>query len=179
MSNIDLIVLGCVAKQPRSAYDIQKDVEEHNLSEWTRISIPSIYKKVLRLQEQGYIAGDEAVGERFATKNVYHITERGREYMESLMTDLSLCPPKVLMDFNAVVCNLNKVEKSTALALIKNIISGIEQSKQYYHSSLKDHTDIPLVGRTIMEQQEKVCVTLLEWAHNLYESYMEESDEKL
>ena len=99
--------------------------------------------------------------------------------MESLMTDLSLCPPKVLMDFNAVVCNLNKVEKSTALALIKNIISGIEQSKQYYHSSLKDHTDIPLVGRTIMEQQEKVCVTLLEWAHNLYESYMEESDEKL
>ena len=52
MSCIDLIVLGCVAKQPRSAYDIQKDVEEHNLSEWTRISIPSIYKKVLRLQEQ-------------------------------------------------------------------------------------------------------------------------------
>ena len=125
------------------------------------------------------LAGDEVVGERFATKNVYHITERGREYMESLMTDLSLCPPKVLMDFNAVVCNLNKVEKSTALALIKNIISGIEQSKQYYQSSLKDHTDIPLVGRTIMEQQEKVCVTLLEWAHNLYESYMEESDEKL
>ena len=35
MSGIDLIVLGCVAKQPRSAYDIQKDVEEHNLSKKT------------------------------------------------------------------------------------------------------------------------------------------------
>lgn len=179
MSGIDLIVLGCVAKQPRSAYDIQKDVEEHNLSEWTRISIPSIYKKVLRLQEQGYIAGDEIAGERFATKNAYHITERGREYMESLMTELSLCPPKVLLDFNAVVCNLNKVEKPTALVLIKNIISGIEQSKQYYHSALRDHTDIPLVGKTIIEQQEKVCGTLLKWAKELYESYMEESDEQL
>ena len=174
MSGIDLIVLGCVAKQPRSAYDIQKDVEEHNLSEWTRISIPSIYKKVLRLQEQGYIAGDEIAGERFATKNVYHITDKGREYMESLMTEMSLSPPKVLMDFNAVICNLNKVDKSTALVLIKNIISGIEKSKQSYDSALKEHADIPLVGRTIMEQQEKVCVTLLEWAQNLYDSYKEE-----
>ena len=174
MSSIDLIVLGCVAKQPRSAYDIQKDVEEHNLSEWTRISIPSIYKKVLRLKEQGYIAGDEVAGERFATKNVYHITDKGREYLESLMTEQSLKPPKVLLDFNAVICNLNKVDKPTALVLIKNIISGIEESKQYYHSALKEHADIPLVGRTIMEQQEKVCVTLLEWAQNLYDSYKEE-----
>ena len=59
MSTIDLIVLGCVAKQPQSAYDIQKDVEEHNLTEWTRISIPSIYKKVLRLQEDGYLESEE------------------------------------------------------------------------------------------------------------------------
>ncbi len=174
MSSIDLIVLGCVAKQPRSAYDIQKDVEEHNLSEWTRISIPSIYKKVLRLQEQGYIEGDEIAGERFATKNVYHITDKGREYMESLMTEQSIQIPKVLLDFNAVICNLNKVEKPTALVLIKNIISGIEKSRQYYDSALKEHADIPLVGRTIMEQQEKVCVTLLEWAQNLYDSYKEE-----
>ncbi|SCY38965.1 Transcriptional regulator PadR-like family protein [Lachnospiraceae bacterium XPB1003] len=174
MSGIDLIVLGCVAKQPRSAYDIQKDVEEHNLSEWTRISIPSIYKKVLRLEEQGYIAGDEVAGERAAKKNVYHITDKGREYMKSLMTELSLCQPKVLMDFNAVICNLNKVDKPTALVLIKNIINGIEESKQYYHSALKEHADIPLVGRTIMEQQEKVCVTLLKWAQNLYDSYKEE-----
>ena len=174
MSGIDLIVLGCVAKQPRSAYDIQKDVEEHNLSEWTRISIPSIYKKVLRLQEQGDIAGDEVAGERFATKNVYHITDKGKEYMESLMTEQSLQPPKILLDFNAVICNLNKVDKPTALVLIKNIISGIEESKQYYHSAMKEHADIPLVGRTIMEQQEKVCVTLLEWAQNLYDSYKEE-----
>jgi len=177
MSSIDIIVLGCVAKKPRSAYDIQKDVEEHNLSEWTRISIPSIYKKVLRLQEQGYIEGDETAGERFATKIIYHITKKGREYLESLMTEQSLKPPKVLLDFNAVICNLNKIEKPGALVLIKNIISGIEESRQYYHSALKEHADIPLVGRSIMEQQEKVCETLLEWALNLYDSYKGEQNE--
>ena len=91
--------------------------------------------------------------------------------MESLMTEQSLQAPKILLDFNAVICNLNKVDKPTALVLIKNIISGIEESEQYYHSALKEHADIPLVGRTIMEQQEKICVTLLKWAKDLYDTY--------
>lgn len=32
MSSIDLVVLGIVLEKPQSAYDIQKDVEYHNLS---------------------------------------------------------------------------------------------------------------------------------------------------
>lgn len=176
MSSIDLIVLGCVAKWPRSAYDIQKDVEEHNLSEWTRISILSIYKKVLRLKEQGYIGGDEVAEERHATKNVCHITDKGRKYMKSLMTEQSLHASKILLDFNAVICNLNKVDKPTALVLIKNIIYWIEESRRYYNSAMKEHSDIPLVGGTVIERQEKVCVALLAWAQNLYDCYKEESN---
>lgn len=174
MSTIDLIVLGAVAKQPKSAYDIQKDVEEHNLSEWTRISIPSIYKKVLRLQEQGYIESNEVSGERFASKNIYHITKQGIEYLRALMLEYSLQTPKILMDFNAVICNLNKVDYATALSLIQNIISGINNAKQYYHDTLKEHSGIPFVGKAIMEQQKMVCATLLEWSQNLYENYKEE-----
>ena len=174
MSTIDLIVLGSIARQPQSAYDIQKDVEEHNLSEWTRISIPSIYKKVLRLQEQGYIESDEVSGERFASKNIYHITERGAEYLKALMLECSLQTPKVLMDFNAVICNLNKVDRATALSLIQHIINGISKAKQYYHSVLQEHSHIPMVGKAIMEQQELVCAALLEWSQNLYENYKEE-----
>ncbi len=174
MSTIDLVVLGSVAKRPGSAYDIQKDIEEHNLTEWTRISIPSIYKKVLRLQEEGYLESEEAAGDRVSSKNVYHITAKGTEYMKALMHEYSLQKPKVIMDFNAVICNLNKVDAGTALSLIENIINGLNDAKQYYRSTLMEHSDIPLVGRTIMEQQERVCETLLEWAHDLYEKMEEE-----
>ena len=171
MSTIDLIVLGCVAKQPQSAYDIQKDVEEHNLTEWTRISIPSIYKKVLRLQEDGYLESEEPEGIHLSNKTVYHITDKGRRYMESLMYECSVQKPKIIMDFNAVICNLNKVDDKTALLLIKNIETGISEAKQLYRETLKEHEDIPVVGRTIMQQQEKVCDTLLEWAKDLYKNY--------
>ncbi len=45
MATIDLIVLGIVKQQPKSAYDIQKAVEYRNISRWVKISTPSIYKK--------------------------------------------------------------------------------------------------------------------------------------
>ena len=57
MATIDLIVLGMLKKEALSAYDIQKLVEYRNISKWVKISTPSIYKKVIQLEEKGYIAG--------------------------------------------------------------------------------------------------------------------------
>lgn len=52
MATIDLIVLGMLKKESLSAYDIQKLVEYRNISKWVKISTPSIYKKVLQLEEK-------------------------------------------------------------------------------------------------------------------------------
>ena len=57
MATIDLIVLGMLKKESLSAYDIQKLVEYRNISKWVKISTPSIYKKVLQLEEKGLIRG--------------------------------------------------------------------------------------------------------------------------
>ena len=86
MSSIDLVILGIVLEKPQSAYDIQKDIEYHNFSRWTKISIPSVYKKVLQLKEKGYLTSDVVKGERFAEKAIYSITDAGRAYFETLMT---------------------------------------------------------------------------------------------
>ena len=62
VSSIDLVILGIVLEKPQSAYDIQKDVEYHNFSRWTKISVPSVYKKVLQLKEKGYLTSDVVKG---------------------------------------------------------------------------------------------------------------------
>ena len=68
MSSIDLVILGIVLEKPQSAYDIQKDVEYHHLSRWTKISVPSIYRKVLQLSDKGYLQSDIVKGDKFADK---------------------------------------------------------------------------------------------------------------
>lgn len=39
MSSIDLVILVIVLEKPQSTYDIQKDIEYHNFSRWTKIRI--------------------------------------------------------------------------------------------------------------------------------------------
>ncbi|HIT68746.1 MAG TPA: PadR family transcriptional regulator, partial [Candidatus Aphodomonas merdavium] len=125
MQSIDVVILGIVLEKPRSAYDIQKDVEYHNFSRWTRISIPSIYKKVLQLKEKGYLTSNVVKGERFAQKAVYSITSAGKAYFESLMDAIADQNVLLAFDFNVLVTNLNKMDKARARMLTGKLRKSI------------------------------------------------------
>ena len=90
MATIDLIVLGILKKESLSAYDIQKLVEYRNISRWVKISTPSIYKKVIQLEEKGYIQSSMVKEGKMAEKAVYTLTEAGEREFEKLMLELSL-----------------------------------------------------------------------------------------
>ena len=77
MATIDLIVLGILKKESLSAYDIQKLVEYRNISKWVKISTPSIYKKVIQLEEKGYIKSNMIKEGKMPEKAVYSLTEAG------------------------------------------------------------------------------------------------------
>ena len=174
MSSIDLIILGIVIEKPQSAYDIQKDVEYHHFSRWTKISVPSIYRKVLQLNEQGYLKSDIVKGNKFADKAVYSITDKGRSYFEQLMNTYASEKVSLLFDFNVVITNLNKMEKEKALTLIKQLQNNIAISAKANEEYAVEYADIPLVGKTIFEQQRLLYHSLLEWL-NAFEIQFKES----
>ena len=128
MSSIDLVILGIVLEKPQSAYDIQKDVEYHHFSRWTKISVPSIYRKVLQLSEKGYLQSDIVKGDKFADKAIYSITDRGRAYFKELMASCAAGPVPLLFDFNVVITNLNKMDKAEAVELVSALRQSIQSS---------------------------------------------------
>lgn len=133
VSSIDLVILGIVLEKPQSAYDIQKDIEYHNFSRWTKISIPSVYKKVLQLKEKGYLTSDVVKGERFAEKAIYSITDAGKAYFETLMDTIAEQNVPLTFDFNVVITNLNKMDRPHAKALVsklrKSILASAEKTR--------------------------------------------------
>lgn len=171
MSTIDLVILGIVAEKPQSAYDIQKDIEYHHLSRWTKISIPSIYRKVLQLSEKGYLRSDIVKGDRFADKAVYSITDEGKDYFNSLMQYYATQAVPLLFDFNVVIANLNKLNKDAALDLISKLKKSITVSVGTNEEYLTEYSNIPLVGKTIIEQQGLLYKTLLEWLDTFREQF--------
>lgn len=171
MSTIDLVILGIVAEKPQSAYDIQKDIEYHHLSRWTKISISSIYRKVLQLSEKGYLRSDIVKGDRFADKAVYSITDEGKDYFNSLMQYYATQTVPLLFDFNVVIANLNKLNKDAALDLISKLKESITVSVGTNEEYLTEYSNIPLVGKTIIEQQGLLYKTLLEWLDTFREQF--------
>ncbi len=171
MSSIDLVILGIVLEKPQSAYDIQKDVDYHHLYRWTKISVPSIYRKVIRLSERGYLQSNIVKGNRFADKAVYSITEEGRSYFEQLMDAYVSEPVPLLFDFNVVIANLNKMDKEKALDLVAKLRDNIVASAKSNDECAVDYADIPLVGRTIFEQQRLLYRSLLEWLDTFESQY--------
>lgn len=171
MSTIDLVILGIVAEKPQSAYDIQKDIEYHHLSRWTKISIPSIYRKVLQLSEKGYLRSDIVKGDRFADKAVYSITDEGKDYFNSSMQYYATQTVPLLFDFNVVIANLNKLNKDAALDLISKLKESITVSVGTNEEYLTEYSNIPLVGKTIIEQQGLLYKTLLEWLDTFREQF--------
>jgi len=174
MSSIDLVILGIVLEKPQSAYDIQKDVEYHHLSRWAKVSVPSIYRKVIQLNEKGYLQSSIVKGDKYADKAVYSITDEGKAYFKKLMNTYSTQAIPLLFDFNVVIANLNKVSKEEALKLIAELKENITFSIKTNGEYAVEYADIPFVGRTIIEQQIILYNSLLEWLDNFEEQFKRE-----
>lgn len=163
MSSIDLVILGMVLEKPQSAYMLQKDVESRHFARWTKVSTPSIYKKVLQLKDKGYLQSESVKGDRFAEKAVYAITEEGKKYFLQLMEHYAGQQVALLFDFNVVVANLNKLDKAQALALIGKLRMNLHTCAQTTAEYAEEYAEIPLVGRTIFTQQKLLYQALLQW----------------
>ncbi len=163
MSAVDLILLGLVYEHPQSAYDMQKQVEYRNLSKWVKISSPSIYKNVLRLEEKGCLTSQAMREGKMPEKVVYSITSAGRELFLKLMREKASTAISVLFDFNAVIANLNKLPKDQAIELTHTIRANMETGRAYIAGMQPQRQHVPFVGRAIMEQQIQVYAALLSW----------------
>jgi PadR family transcriptional regulator, regulatory protein AphA len=75
------VILGLIAVEPRSGYDIKAMVDKSTRFFWAA-SYGQIYPELKRLAERGLIAGaDQSQGER--PRTVYSITAEGREALSA------------------------------------------------------------------------------------------------
>lgn len=170
MSSIDLVILGIVLEKAQSAYDIQKDVECHHFPRWAKISVPSIYRKVLQLSEKDYLHSNIVKGNKFADKAIYSITDQGRAYFKELMAACAADPVPLQFDFNVV---MNKMDKAEALELVSTLRRSIQSSVEANEGYAREFSDIPLVGRTIFEQQ-LLYRALMEWLDHFEGQFLKE-----
>ena len=102
---------------------------------------------------------------------MYCITDEGKDYFNSLMQYYATQTVPLLFDFNVVIANLNKLNKDAALDLISKLKESITVSVGTNEEYLTEYSNIPLVGKTIIEQQGLLYKTLLEWLDTFREQF--------
>lgn len=166
MATIDLIVLGILKKEPLSAYDIQKLVEYRNISKWVKISTPSIYKKVIQLEEKGFIKSTTVKEGNMPEKAIYSLTDSGNEEFEKLALETSTIPIRFFLDFNAVIVNLFNLSPENRELCLSNIKDGIKTLKNYLEENINSKEnipDIPETGMAVLQQQSILVEAIERW----------------
>lgn len=172
MAAIDLIVLGMLTKKPLSAYDIQKIVDYRNISKWVKISTPSIYKKVIQLEEKGYITSSTIKEGKMPEKAVYSLTAAGEKEFEKLMMEMSCKPIHIFLDFNAVIVNLHSLPKEKQRLCIANIEDNLTVLKTYLQDNInikEMSPDIPKTGMAVLQQQFILVQAIETWIDSIKE----------
>ena len=149
MATIDLIVLGMLKKESLSAYDIQKLVEYRNISRWVKISTPSIYKKVIQLEEKGLINSVTVKEGKMPEKAVYSLTEAGEQQFEKLMMEIAGKPIHIFLDFTAVIVNLDSLPADKQRSCLANIEENVPE--------------IPETGMAVLHQQLILAQAIETW----------------
>lgn len=170
MAAIDLIVLGILKKESLSAYDIQKLVEYRNISRWVKISTPSIYKKVIQLEEKGYIRSNMVREGKMPEKAVYSLTDSGNREFERLMFEIAAQPVRLFLDFNAVIVNLENLSPESQETCLAGIEENIKILKAYVEENIEEKENIPEIpetGKAVLRQQYILAQAIETWIASL------------
>lgn len=170
MATIDLIVLGMLKKESLSAYDIQKLVEYRNISKWVKISTPSIYKKVIQLEEKGFIKSNMIKEGKMPEKAVYSLTDAGEREFETLMHKIASQPIHFFLDFNAVIVNLSSLPAEEQKSCLESIAYNVKTLKTYMEENIreKENTlDVPETGMAVLRQQYALAQAVEAWIVSL------------
>ena len=173
MATIDLIVLGILKRESLSAYDIQKLVEYRNISKWVKISTPSIYKKVIQLEEKGFVKSRIEKEGKMPEKAVYSLTEEGEKEFQNLMLETAAKSINIYLDFNAVIVNLDGLPQESQKVCLTSIENNVRQLKTYLEENLLakgNAPDVPENGMAVLQQQFILAQAIETWISSLKEN---------
>lgn len=173
LSSINLIILGYLQNKEKSAYEMVKEFDSWNLSNWLKISDPSIYKNIIKLCDNGYLNSRTVKEGEMPEKTLYSMNEKGNTYFNELMEESSKNIGKVYFEFNAFFNNIEHLPEEKRKEYLKNFKNKIEERRltvesRYNH---ENHNEIIGSGFFLLELYNEFYNVLEKWSEKVIDYY--------
>jgi PadR family transcriptional regulator, regulatory protein AphA len=163
----EFAILGLLAEEARTGYDIKKVVEERLSHFWSE-SFGHLYPMLRRLHERGLVAQQVERQEARPDRKIYSITDAGRSALEAWFAE----PPSPQRPRNEVLLRIFLGRHTRPEHLIRDIraqregfastLDQLRGVKARIESEAADHPDQVYWGLTI-EYGLKALEALVEW----------------
>jgi DNA-binding PadR family transcriptional regulator len=120
MSNAELAILGLVAQGPKYGYQLEEDIVQYGMREWTEIGFSSIYYVLNKMESAGWLSSEmHNEGERPARK-VYRLTGPGWRALHDAVLQRLAGPRPRSGDFDLALANLPALTADEITAALQN-----------------------------------------------------------
>jgi DNA-binding PadR family transcriptional regulator len=125
-------VLGLLQNNPHYGYEIKQKFE-NSLGEVWPISYGQLYPTLRRLTERGYITKRTESGKKAIDKNVYTITDKGKDLFREWFLKIPKKTPSSIKDeFTLLLLFIEDVEESDVVTIIEKQKSLVKKLRDRY-----------------------------------------------
>ncbi len=127
MTNIELAILGLVAEEPKYGYQLEQDIEQRGMRDWTEIGFSSIYYVLKKMEKAGWITSEMHAEGQGPARKVYQLTaEGGHAYHDAVLERVESPRPRT-GDFDLGLANLPALSAEEVITALESYHAALEQ----------------------------------------------------
>jgi DNA-binding PadR family transcriptional regulator len=134
ISNKETALLGLLSEKPMHAYEIETNIKERGMRDWTEISMSSVYKLLKKLEEKSLVTSSVALSKNNVAQKTYTLSKEGKDAVREKIKALLSEPEKTIYRVDLASSNLRLLTKKEALSCLdgyeKKLIEGIKCYKE-------------------------------------------------
>jgi DNA-binding PadR family transcriptional regulator len=142
LTNKEASLLGLLSEGPKYPYEIEKEIDNRSMRDWTEISMSSVYKVLERLEQRGLVASEVKLSESNRAQKVYQATAAGLEQMRSWVITKISSWERCLWPLDIAISNLPLLSREETVEGLESYIRSVDKAIQCYQDLLgylKEH----------------------------------------
>lgn len=136
ISDKELVILGMLYEKPMYGYEIEKQIIDTSMRDWTEIGFSSIYYILKKLQSKKLIRLEIILNEKNQTRKMYHITEKGKNQTKHAVKSIISIHENVIWRMDLGLAYLNLLDSSEILESLSKYKKSIETKIKGYNDLL-------------------------------------------
>jgi len=137
---VEFALLGLLRLSPRHGYDLLNEFRpEADLGEALRIDLSNLYAALKRLERQGLVASEVQLAGSRPPRNVYELTDRGRDEFERWLLEPVRHNREIRLDFILKLYFVPRIAPQRLGELISRQFAAAYEQRDRLTSELKLH----------------------------------------